>query len=515
MSSIYLAHVKIYNPNTLSEETLYFSSSSYVTGTTNLPTGGVANTWYDPRISQPAMIQRDCWDGAMLSGESKIGYGTIELANSDGGLDYLLDYGLDGRRVTLLTGVVSPGSAPVWTQVFIGTMAQPVISTNRVSLYLRDRQAELDKPVCVNSYAGTNSLPNGLEGVADDIKGKRKPKLYGKCFNISPICVNTSRLIFQVNDGSISTVDAAYDRGAALTKGADYVSQADMESTAPAAGQYRVWPAGGYFRLGSALVGLLTCDATQGAAASNRTSAQIINLIATTSGGLTGADISSSDITALDALNNAEIGIYFQDETTCRIAISMAAKSIGAWTGFDRLGVLRAKRFSAPAGSPVVVLTEGEIKEINRISNTDNSSPAWKMAFKYRPNIVTQDNDFAGTVTQDRRASLAQSWRSILNSDAAVKTARLLAIDTEVESYMIDATASATEATRVFNLYKVQRQLYEVTSFIDASLQSLIDLGAEIQIKISRFGMSAGKNFIITGYKTDMNTRKVILSIWG
>jgi len=79
----------------------------------------------------------------------------------------------------------------------------------------------------------------------------------------------------------------------------------------------------------------------------------------------------------------------------------------------------------------------------------------------------------------------------------------------------VDATAASTEATRVFNLYKVPKQTYDVESFIDSTLQSLIDLGAEVQIKIARFGMSAGKNFIITGYKTDMNSKKVTLSIWG
>jgi hypothetical protein len=50
--------------------------------------------------------------------------------------------------------------------------------------------------------------------------------------------------------------------GVALTRGADYPDQATMESTAPSAGQYRVWSAGGCFRLGSAPAGKITVDLT-------------------------------------------------------------------------------------------------------------------------------------------------------------------------------------------------------------------------------------------------------------
>ena len=80
MSTIYLAHVKAWNGT--SETTLYFSSSFYVTGTTNLPTGGAAHTWYDPRIQQPALMRRDCWSKGTTGGESTIGYGTLDLSNA-------------------------------------------------------------------------------------------------------------------------------------------------------------------------------------------------------------------------------------------------------------------------------------------------------------------------------------------------------------------------------------------------------------------------------------------------
>lgn len=513
MSTIYLAHVKAWNGS--SETTLYFSSSFYVTGSTNLPTGGVANTWYDPRIQQPALMRRDCWSKGTTGGESTIGYGTLDLINSDGALDYLIDWGLDGRTITLLIGEVVQGGTPTWTTILSGTMAPPEVTRSQVRLRLRDRQASLDKPICTNTYSGTNALPNGLEGEATDIKGRRKPKVFGQVFNITPICVNTSRLIYQVNDGAIVTVDAAYDRGGALTKGADYVSQADMETTAPAAGQYRVWPAGGYFRLGSALTGQLTCDVTQGAAAANRTAAQIINTIATTSGGLTGGDISSADVTALDTAQSGVIGLYFQDESTCRTGIDLASNAVGAWFGFDRTGILRMQRFDVPSGSPVITLTEGEIIKIDRMNTDDGGVPAWKATLNYKRNWTTQESDIAGGVTAARKASISQQWRSVEASDSSVKTARLLAQEIVFESDLIDPTVAAAECTRRFNIYKVQRHRYEVRAAIDASAISLIDLGVVVRAVLSRFGMGSGKDFRVIGYKIDLRLGVADLTLWG
>lgn len=513
MSTIYLAHVKAWNGS--AETTLYFSSGFYVTGTANLPTGGAAHTWYDPRIQQPALMRRDCWSKGTTGGESTIGYGTLDLINADGGLDYLIDWGLDGRTITLLVGEVQQGGTPTWTTVLSGTMAPPEVTRTQVRLRLRDRQASLDRPVCVNTYAGTNSLPNGLEGEATDIKGRRKPRVFGQVFNISPICVNTSRLIYQVNDGAIVTVDAAYDKGAALTKGADYTSQADMETNAPSAGNYRVWPAGGYFRLGSALAGQLTCDVTQGAAAANRTAAQIINSIATTSGGLTSGDISSADITALDTAQSGVIGLYFDDDSSCRAAIDSASNSVGAWWGFDRTGILRVQRFDAPSGTPVITLTQGEIVKIDRINTEDGGVPFWKVTLNYKRNFVTQENDIASSVTAVRRASLSQKWRSVEASDSSVKTARLLAQEITFDSDLIDPTVAATECTRRLNLYKVQRHRYESRAALDAALISLLDLGVVIRVLINRFGMDSGKDFRVIGYKIDLRINIADLTLWG
>lgn len=515
MASIWLAHLQVYDPALPGTRMLYLSSAGYVTGSTNLPPGGAAHTAYDPRIQNPATIRRDCFEQGTTFGQSRIGYGALELSNADGGLDSLIGLGLDGRALTLILGTVSPGQAPVWTTVLTGTVEQPEVGWTTVTLRLRDRLAELDRPACPSTYAGSNSLPNGLEGVAGDIKGQRKPRLYGTVFNIAPPCVNTSRLIYQVSELAIASVPAVYDRGAALTQGADYTSQADMEANAPAAGYYRVWPAGGCIRLGSVPSGLLTCDASAGAAAANRTAAQVLQAIAL-SVGLSAGSISSADVAALDVAAGAELGVWLRDQTALQ-AMDDVAGSVGAYYGFDRLGVLRMARLEAPSGTPAATLTQSDVIRIERQASNDagRGVPIWRYTLGYQHFYTTQDSDLAGSVTAARRAALCLAERTVEAADVTVKTAHLLSPVMTGSTYLVDATAAATEAARRLGLYKATRSMYAVRARLDSSALSQVELGAVVRLQLNRFGMSTGQDFRVIGFTADYRLSVLELTLWG
>lgn len=520
MSTIYLAHVTVYDPAIAGTKVLYYcTGTGFVTGTdaAKRPAGIPAHTYYEPRIKQPASMRRDCFSRGATGGASEIGYGEMLMVNKDGALDGFLDYGLDGRSIEILIGQMSPWQTPVFTTILKGTIEQPRVSWDTVSIRLRDRQAELDKPVQATKYAGNNSLPNGLEGVAGDIKGQPKPRLYGRAFNFAPPCVNTSRLIYQVNDGAVQSVDAVYDRGATLTKGADYTSQSDMETNAPAASNFRAWPAGGYFRLGSSAIGQITTDATQGAAASNRTAAQIINAVATGPGGIASGDVVSADITALDSANSAEVGIYVGEESTVRAVLDEVAGAVGAWWGFDRLGQFRAQRLELPSGTPVATLTEVEIIKIDRVATTDKGAgvPAWRVALNYKKFYAAQDSDIAGAVTDARRAEIRNTWRSTVAEDAAVKTAHPLAPQLDFDTLLIDAAAAGTEGSRCLMLYKTRRDPFAVRVALDAVLAAAIDLGTVVRVVHTRFGLAAGKDFRVLGLQPDARTNMLDLTLWG
>lgn len=513
--NIYLVEITAIVDSTGTSTTLRFSSGN---GFSTQPAETPANTFYEPRIKQPALMRRDIFSAGATGGASRTGFGELILNNIDGALDYLIDYGFDGQPITIRYGTDSSVYPSGFTTVLVGTMEQPVFEFKQLSIKIRDRQEELSsKPFQTTKYSGNNSLPAGLEGVATDLKGKPKPRCYGKVYNISPPCVNTSRLEFQVNDGAISSVDQVYDRGAALTKGADYASQADMETNAPLASNFRVWTAGGYFRLGSSPAGLVSADVVQGAAASNRTVAQIVKDIAINIAGIASGDISSADITALDTANSAEVGIYVDSETNINAVIDEICASVGAWWGFDNTGIFRLQRLEVPSGTPVYSFYDYEILNIERSGTTDYGKgvPAYRINLNYYKNYTLQDTDLAGGVTDVRRSELKEGYRSVISTDLTIQTQHRLAPEIPINTLLVDGTAAQTESDRLLVIYKTRRDRLNTKVHIDTPLLSVIDIGKIVQVVIPRFGYGAGKLFRVIGIQTDLRTNTLELTLWG
>lgn len=511
---IYLAEITAYDPGLPGATVLRYGTHGYTTGRADTP----ADTAYLPRIQQPALMQRACFDRFTTGGQSRIGYGELVLTNPDGELDALLDYGFDGRLLTLRLGEHDAAYPGGFTTIIAGTMEQPEFTLDAVRIRVRDRQAELAKPVQLNRYAGSNALPAGLEGVAGDLKGRGKPRLYGTAYNIAPPCVNTARLIYQVSDGAIATVSAAYDRGVALAKGADYVSQTDMETTAPAAANFRVWPAGGFFRLGSSPAGVPTCDASQGAAAANRTAAQLIKQVLLDLG-IAAGDISAADVTALDTDASAEIGYWASHEADIAAVevLDALSNTVGAWWGVDRAGGFRMAQLKLPSGTAVAVIDASNIISIQRRVTRDDGAgvPAWRVSLGYKRMWTVQDTDLAGAVTDARRAELREEYRRVKDEDAAVKTAHLLAPELAFDTLLIDGTAATTECTRRLTLYKARRDLFDVRVRLDAALAAAIDLGAVVTLVLARFGLAAGKLFRVIAIRPDLRLNALDLTLFG
>lgn len=511
MNRIYDVAIEAYDPALPGVVTLRYATESYVTGADDTP----AHTWVDGRIQQPANFQRSCFDGGKTFGASRVGAGELILVNADGALDALIDFGFDGRAITLRRGEVGPGSAgvPSWTTILRGTMQSAEIGWRLVSLRLRDRQAELDRPLQGNRYAGSNVLPAGVEGVAEDLAGKPKPWGWGRVFNISPPCVNTSRLIYQVHDGAVASIDAVYDRAAPLTAGAAYANQADMEANAPAAGYFQVWAAGGMFRLGGAPAGQVTADATIGANAAARTAAQTWATILAKAG-LSAGDWDAGDVTALDAATAAEVGVWYGEEVRTLAALDEVANAVGAWWGPDRFGVFRLARIEAPAGTPVATLTTLEVRRLDRHA-AGSGVPAWRLGLGYRKFWATQDSDLAGSVGAARRGELRAAFRKVSAEDATVRTKHLLAAEQEFETVLVETADAQDEVDRRLGLYGVRRDLFEARVTLDADLAAVLDLGVVVRLQVPRFGLADGKLLLVVGVRPDLRAEILDLTLWG
>ena len=210
--------------------TLYFGSTGY-----NHPT---APAYYLPRLLQPLNFRRDLYAAATTGGQSRASFGEMRLINNDGGLDYIKGYAVVGRQVRMYIGDVSQ-TYNSFEPLIVGKVNRILFNNNDITIQLRDQLDDLNTPLQTNKYLGTNVLPDGVEGSpTDDIKDKPKPLVFGSIINAVPVCVNTSKLIYQINDGPISGT-TVYDNGVALTLGVSYEFEADMESIAPSPGEFR------------------------------------------------------------------------------------------------------------------------------------------------------------------------------------------------------------------------------------------------------------------------------------
>lgn len=508
-------------------QTLYVSDDALVTGSADTP----ANTAFEPRLLDPGSLGQSAYSDGTTGGATQLETGEIVLANIDGALDGWLDYGFDGRAVTIRTGRASAAYPGGWTTVLTGTIEAIEADSEKLILRLRNKQYRLDAAVCSTVYGGTNVLPAGVDGTSNDLKGQRRPRIFGQVQNISPPCVNTAKLTYEV--GVCLGITMVYDRGVALTIGAVYATVAAMESAVPVAGSFITCPAFGYFRLGSTPSGQITADAVQGAADANRTTSKIIEQLAL-SVGITAGEISNDDIASLDAANPATVGIWLQDETTALDAMDQVAASIGSGYGFDRTGVLRQWRLTPPSaddqnlwddvtsfdavvsidaltGLPQVLINEQQVASIERRPSRDNSIPAWRYTVNYNKNFTPQP-DAAGSVSAERRAWLTQAFRSEIAENAAIKDKHLMADELVSDSLLISPVAAQAEAARRLNMYSSRRDIIDIT----VPLETLtIEMLGNVKLTYARFGCAAGKYFRLIGIRYELAANRVILTMWG
>ena len=491
--------------------TFYLSDTRFTTQPTDTP----ANVSFDENLSDPGSVTITVFGDGRTGGGTKLSLGEIKLKNPDGQYDGWLDYGFDGRRVVIRRGI--PGAYPAdFETVFTGTIrGRPTVNTNEVVLSLLDKQHIFDRPLLVNRYGGTNVLPYGIDGTADDLAGKAKPRLLGRVFNEAPPCVNTSKLVFQINDGPIASVEGVYDRGEPLVFGADRANSGALLLTAPAAGSYDTCLAEGLFRLGADPEGEVTFGATQGAAATDRTAAQLLVALALEAG-VSGAEIADSDVADLASDASAVLGLWINsDSDTFASVMDRIAESVGGFYGFDPAGVLRMGRLVEPAGAPVLSLEEFDILSIERRPARDNDLPTWAYTVRHSRVGTVQTSDLAPAVDPARRAFLGAEYRAQRAETASVKAKYLLAAEGSVDTALTEATDGANEASRRQALHGVARDFYDVTVKAEGLIGIVLRLTSIVEIIHRRFGLSDGRLFVLLGIRLELARNRVTLTLWG
>lgn len=474
----------------------YTDGRGWVTRPSDTPAG----VHVSPRMMSSGFFRREMFAGDGLFGAVRSGWGEFVIANADG--QWLGDvahegtqYGWDGQSFALWAGEEDGDFPADFTQVGAGSIRSVKLGLQTASVVIRDDMDRLNKPVLTRTFLGTG----GLEGDST-LAGKRVPRAFMDPIPPLPCTlVDAAKLIWHVCDGISAVPGAAtvQDGGVGLTMGAVYASVADLNATAPTAGQARFYGGGPcYVRLGSAPAYDVSCAPSQ----VNLPTGAVtwLSQLALEAGvsGASGTVLAVEDYVPIDSSDT-----YLQ-------VMARACKAWPSWFGFDALGHFTAGLISDPSGgSPVYTLRESGILSIERSAPPGLDVPVWRVHTKGRKNWL-----FGRTLAGGAPGYLRREWYSSQTvSDASVQVVHQFAGDMSIES----PRYSSGGAQAFLDLHKLDRDFLRVVVPMSASMLSTIDLGDCVEVKHSRFGMSGGKKFLAVGIENNYGARTVTFSLWG
>ena len=454
-----------YNPLTSMVESCYFGTHGF----TSSPTDNIPDTYFEPIISNPGMFSQSIYSVGTTGGQSSGGWGFVEMINPAGEFDYLADWGFDGRRCVILNGPAN-GSLADFSTIMTGTVEQIEFSWDKITLRFKDKVTELDKPVALNYYLGNNVLPDGVEGGVLDILGTPKPRILGVVFHMVPVCINTSKLAYQVNDGPITTVTVR-DSGVPLTVGTLHADVSSLMAATVVAGTVDKCLSAGMFRVGST-PNELTCLSKSG----TTTVGQIIRKLVLEKIGA--SSICEQSIIDLDKLYPSSTliicytGTAGKKDVDGNISGVTTTKQIldelcqaGLWWGFDNNGVFWVKQLTPPeTGRPLTELDQSNILSVERIATQDSNKgvPVWKVTVNYLKNHKT-DPVLAGSITADQTDVYKKPHATAVAQDPTIKIKHPLASELVIDSPFYINSPAEVEAARQLAMRSVRRDRLKVS----------------------------------------------------
>jgi hypothetical protein len=170
--------------DTVGAGTAYLANAPYRTGPDDTP----ASQPYHDCISAVPNYSRSI-DSQTLGGRANVSFGSLELDNADGALDFLLKLAVDSRPVAFYYGDAS-WSRTDFRLMFSGTMQTvSAPSLEKIVIDISDKSTVLNKSVGGDVIGGTG--PNAA---------RSKPVLLGKCYQVECLLVDASDLQYQVAD---------------------------------------------------------------------------------------------------------------------------------------------------------------------------------------------------------------------------------------------------------------------------------------------------------------------------
>lgn len=457
-------------------------------------------------------------------GQVAITWGQMELINSEGDFDaYINRFSIDGQPFVLRLG--ASNNLNDFAIVTRGTVVDWHVAEDILTVETRDSSYLLEVPAQPNIYAGTG----GIEG-GEDLKGKRRPRGFGRVRNASPVFVMPEELLYQINDGEMQSINAVYVRGEALTLADDYpdvasllaASQGSFGSGADIeAGSFATCLAEGYFRLGGTADGQVTVDfygdKTDGVYV--ETTAGIVRRVLSAAPKFFDPDhVYEPSFARVDAEQPAPIGYYLDSSRDSHVADVVAdlLGGVGGWGGYRprinrfEIGIFRLAEGEVPAFS----YDKPDLIEIERIPLPDGlSPPPRRFRVAWGRNWTKQTSDLAGDVTQnlpDRVAFLAEDYRLAEASDGQIEIDHPRAQDPDPVLAWFDAESDAKdEADRLLAMFG--QTVLSAYRFKLKAQPFLHELNQVVRLTYPRWDLTEGRSLRIVEISEDTDDNFVTL----
>lgn len=487
--------------------------------------------WGYERIRNPLRLSAAMYASATQSrGPRSPASAYITLENADAALDGFVDQ--DWANKTLQ--VTSTNGTPA----FNGYSIEATGSSDQLEIYGSCALSGFNKTAMPERYLGTNVLPAGIEGTTD-IKGKVKPRVLGTYFNFTPILVNTSKYIYQV-DGQIGFLTGwsltVYDGRVALTQGADYADQAAMELTAPAAGTFRVCPSLGCFRVNAKAVYSYTCDGINPVTAfpgvPGGTSGQISMIAHLSAEAATSYVVfPESVMSGVPSQADPVCGVAYSADVTYEHILNELVSSSGSAmcpTSTGHLAVRRWPGRDLAADLTIrviddkVILKDGSNRSmlaLLRASDSDKGVRPWKVNVRYKRNYTVMSAEQVAGVADE--SLVKDEWQVVSAENALILADNPSAPEVTFDTQISSQANAQTLATFWLGVLGAQKHFYKVPIPTRGSLISSLQpsfnvyLGTNFTLSASRYGLSAGKDVMVTGIDLDSNSGVMTLTCWG
>ena len=459
----------------------------------------IKNSKHWPSILITAVDSKVNLTGQEILKPGTTSFGNIELSLAGGEFDNLTQLFWDSRDIEVLMGA-EDFTYSEFSRVLFGSADGITYDKNRLSIVFRGRSELLNVPIQTSLYAGTG----GLEG-GNDIAGTEKPLVYGYAQNVKPVLVDRVNQIYQINDGAINSVLAAFDGGAALTFEGDV---SDITATTVSAGSYKTQLSGGYIRLGAEPAKALTVDVKGDSTPTYvYTAADIIQRIVETKTALTASDIDLQSISTTNLDNSAVCGGVFFKERVDAVITQFMESIGGAWT-FDRQGRLRLSVIKKR--SPIDTITDDDMV-LNTFNRVRTKNPSWRRILGYAKSwLVQSETDVVGSATTSRKDFIAQEYRFSVSEDTAIKTRRAGAQIVEKNTllqYKADADAEVVRQQGLFG------SDYDRMDVAVRDKQFKLSVGDTVMVRSSRFSLN--KPMIVVGIRETTRDKRTALELWG